>query len=356
MDLPRAQSGYGWAPIPRPLCELPGFLVDLDGTLRGDVVPMVKLAGPLVPDYLAKLRRKQPINAYKAAHFAWDLLRLWALRIIFREHRRRYKRLFSELHHLAASLLHDIPADQLRARYRKRLPKYRGLWSGGGVELLRRLTADGVVVLVTGSEQLQTEECVRLLADRGVRIDRMFVRGSLYGFDASRGRFTRGVQQLNVTLDGKRDAVRDLLDVPGLHIAGAVGNSRPDRALFEAVFAPGLCVLVCPRSVVRDRKRSTFVIRKLQRTGYRVAWDAAQYTRLLADYAAGQGRDERPVLITDAGFDSVLKAPSLREYLGVLFRRIAIGQSRLVGKNEARQDHSPAGSEMLTVGGKAAQA
>jgi hypothetical protein len=276
---------------------------------------MVKLAGPLVPDYLAKLRRKQPVNAYKVAHFSWDLLRLWALRVIFREHRRRYKRLFSELHHLAASLLHDVALDELRERYRKRLPGYRGLWSGGAVELLRRFTADGVVVLVTGSEQLQTEECVRLLADQGVRIDRIFVRGSLYGFDPSCGRFQRGVQRLNVTLDGKRDAVRDLPDLPGLRIVAAAGNSRPDRALFEVVWTAGLCVLVCPRSVVRSRKRSTFVIRKLQRSGYRIAWDAAKHAELRADYIARGGQGERPVLVTDAGFQSVLADAFLQEQL-----------------------------------------
>jgi phosphoserine phosphatase len=212
-------------------------------------------------------------------------------------------------------MLLDTGLEETRAKYRSRLVHYVGLWSEGAVALLQRLTDRGVVVLVTGSEQLQTEECVRLLDGTGVRIDRIVVRGSLYGFDAEQQRFTGGVQQLNVTLDGKRDAVDSLCATPDLRIVGAVGNSRPDRALFEAVIPEGICVLVCPPSVVQGRKRSTFVIRKLQRNGFRLVWDAAAYPSLVDEFASSLAAEQRPVLADDHTFQTLLENESLQPLL-----------------------------------------
>ncbi len=112
---------------------------------------------------------------------------------------RRYKRLFSELHYLAASLLAGTGRDELRARYQRDLSAMRYLWSEHAIELLRRLTRESVVVLVTGSEQTQTEECVRLFAGQNVVLERILVRGSLYGFDVARKCYTGSVEAQNVT-------------------------------------------------------------------------------------------------------------------------------------------------------------
>jgi len=312
-QLPQAADGYGWATIPEALHELPVHVLDLDGTLRGDVAPMVKLARPLVPNYLNKLTFHEPWNTYKLFHFAWSLGMLWTLRTIHREQRRRYKHLFSELHHLAATLLRDTPIEKVRDIYRRRIPHMHKLWFDGAVEFLGQATQRGTVVVVTGSEQIQTEQCVQLLAGRGVDLSRVFVRGSRYAFDPRRQWFTGGVAHLNVTLDAKRDAVLPLLDQH--RIVLAAGNSRPDRALFEAVDPSGICVLVCARSVVANRNSSTFVIRKLHRSGFRIFWEPALYLRALADFQADPQPAARPVLATDQTFRGVLDSAPLRAHL-----------------------------------------
>jgi phosphoserine phosphatase len=267
---------------------------------------MVRLAKPLVPNYLEKFMLREPLNAHKVVRFSWDLAKLWTLRTVYREHRKRYKHLFSELHHLAAAVLQDTPLEVLRKRYRKRTAHLASLWHSAAGDLLRKLTGDGMVVLVTGSEQLQTEECVRRLQPRGVDLSRVFIRGSLYHVDHVAGRFTGSVRHLNVTLESKRDAVRDIVQDTGYRVRGAIGNSRPDRALFEAVVPQGVCALVCAQSVIRRRKSNTFVIRKLQRCGYAIAWDAPSYLAALRDYAAGMPDRPRPLLMTDDTFHDVL--------------------------------------------------
>ncbi len=299
-----SEFGYGWPEIPASLRGWPIVLLDVDGTLRGDVLPMVKLARPLVPNYMAKLTLQQSLNFYKVIGFTWSVGRLWALRVLFSEQRRRYKRLFSELHYLAASLLAGTALDELRARYQRDLPGMRNLWSEHAIELLRRLTRENVVVLVTGSEQAQTEECVRLLAGQNVALERILVRGSLYGFDVARQCYTGRVEALNVTLDGKRDAVHSLGGDNSAPVIGAIGNSRPDRALFERVDRGGLCALVCSESVVRKRRQSTFVLRKFRASGYSVTWDAECYEQQLRSYA--NGGSARPILATDHTFRAIL--------------------------------------------------
>jgi hypothetical protein len=316
-----ASRSYGWPAIPEDFRGLPIAFVDVDGTARGDVLPMVKLARPLVPNLLHKVTFQEPFRFHKFVHFSWNLGKLWTLRTVYSEHRRRYKHLFSELHHLAAALLHDTDIDQVRATYRRNLPELQGLWFDDAVTLLRRLTSGAVVILVTGSEQLQTEECVRLLAGRGVDTRRVLVCGSLYGFDPAVQRFTGEVSHLNVTLDGKRDVVACFASDPLVRVAAAVGNSRPDRALFEAVAPGGLNVLVCAHGVVQRRDERTFVIRKYQRSGFRVVWDAEEYL-----IAARRRRDALeanvpvpvPVLATDSTFGQVLSSAALRREYGVL--------------------------------------
>ena len=123
------------------------------------------------------------------------------------------------------------------------------------MELLRRSTAAGVVLLVTGSEQLQSEECVRVLSERGVATDRIFVRGSLYEFDAGTAKFTGRVGHLNVTLQGKREVLQTSLP-PGCRVACSAGNSRPDRALFEVTAPRGACLLVCANSVLQGANKA----------------------------------------------------------------------------------------------------
>lgn len=308
-----SELGYGWPEIPASLRGWPIVLLDVDGTLRGDVLPMVKLARPLLPNYLAKLTRQQSVNFYKVMSFAWSVGRLWALRVLFSEQRRRYKRLFSELHYLAASLLAGTMVDELRVRYQRDLPGMRYLWSEHAVELLRRLTRESVVVLVTGSEQTQTEECVRLLAGQDVVLERILVRGSLYGFDIARQCYTGRVEALNVTLDGKRDAVKLLGGDDSAPVIGAIGNSRPDRALFERVDRGGFCALVCSESVVRKRRQSTFVLRKFRAGGYSITWDGECFEQQLRSFRSGEA--DRPILATDGTFRAILDS-SLIQPLG----------------------------------------
>jgi phosphoserine phosphatase len=274
---------------------------------------MIKLARPLVPNFLGKVMSHEPVNAHKFFHFLWNLAKLWTLRSVHRQQRRRYKHLFSELHHLSAALLHDTKLEDVRSRFSAHLRLMRRLWFDGAVELLRRLTPSAVVVLVTGSEQLQTEQCVRLLVDQGVDTSRVLVHGSLYGYDPSAGRFTGRVKQLNVTLDGKRDAVRRYVDDPSCRIAGAVGNSRPDRALFEAVEPSGIRVLVCPKSVFQKRKKNTFVLRKLHRSGYQLYWDSGDYVAAVRSFAKSGGRSRPPILATESSFGNVLTSRALSE-------------------------------------------
>lgn len=73
-------SEYGWPSLPEQQRDLPVVLLDVDGTVRGDVLPMVKLARPLVPNFLAKVMFHEPLNAYKLFGFFWNLARLWTLR------------------------------------------------------------------------------------------------------------------------------------------------------------------------------------------------------------------------------------------------------------------------------------
>ena len=93
--IPRHELGYGWRPIPPTLAEGPIFLYDVDGTLRGDVRPMVELAKPLVPDYLGKATLREPLNTHKVARFVFNLGKLWTLRTVNRQQRRQVQaRLF----------------------------------------------------------------------------------------------------------------------------------------------------------------------------------------------------------------------------------------------------------------------
>lgn len=304
---------YGWPTIPDSVRQEPLVLVDVDGTVRGDVLPMVKLARPMVPRVLHKVTLKEPWNFHKFLHFSWNLGKLWTLRTVNREQRRRYKHLFSELHHLAAALLENTPVSEYRARYRRCLPPMQAIWFDNAITLLRDLTRRAVVVLVTGSEQVQTEECVRLLSDRGVDTDRIFVHGSLYGTHPGERRFNGEVDRLNVTLDGKRDAVRRFLDDGSLCIAGAMGNSRPDRALFEAVRPGGLRALVCSRSVLQRRDARTFVIRKYHRSGFRVCWDVDEYLAAAHRVSDSPERQEDlPILATDCNYRNILDSQRLR--------------------------------------------
>ena len=306
---------YGWPKIPEALRDEPVVLVDVDGTVRGEVLPMVRLAQPMVPKVLRKVMLREPWNLYKLVHFSWNLGKLWTLRTINREHRKRYKHLFSELHHLAATLLEDMPVGDYRARYRQCLAQMPGLWYEDAVPLLRQLTRRAVVVLVTGSEQAQTEECVHLLSNRGVDTSRIFVQGSLYGCDPVEQKFDGSVQHLNVTLDGKRDAVRWYTEDPLSRVAAALGNSRPDRALFEAVGLGGLRVLVCSRSVLQRRDAGTFVIRKYERSGFRICWDMDDYlamARLGSQSPAGS--DDLPILVTDRHYRNILDGIRLRSH------------------------------------------
>jgi phosphoserine phosphatase len=274
---------------------------------------MVKLARPLVPNFLGKVLFHEPLNAHKFFRFLWNLAKLWTLRTVHRQQRRRYKHLFSELHHLSAALLHDTKLEDVRMRFDEHLRSMRRLWFDGAVELLRRMTRSAVVVMVTGSEQLQTERWVRLLDGKGVDTSRVLVHGSLYGYDPSEGRFTGDVKQLNVTLDGKRDVVRRYAEDPSYRIAGAIGNSRPDRALFEAVEPSGIRVLVCHRSVVRKRKKNTFVLRKLWRSGYQVFWESSDYVAAADRYAESGGQGRPPILAAESSFANLLTSRALRD-------------------------------------------
>jgi phosphoserine phosphatase len=324
------QRKYGWPKIPAELHDLPLFIVDVDGTVRGDVVPMVRLARPLVPNYLKKIVLLEPLNAVKAAQLLWNLSKLWTLRTINREHRRRYKHLFSELHNLAAALLRGMEVEALRARYREFLPHMDGLWSEGAVELLRRATRRSLVVLVTGSEQVQTEECVQLLAGRGVDVERIFVRGSLYGCQAAEQRYTGVVHHLNVTLEGKSDALQSVLDSGQFRCVAAAGNSRPDRCLFDAIEPSGLRLLVCPSSVLEKRKARTFVIRKLRRVGYQLHWEVTDYLAALQSVHRPLG-GPRPLLATDRSFENVLDHIELTDQFAEVLGRVANSELAPVG-------------------------
>jgi len=323
-NLPAADSNR-WPVIPNlQRDELPIVVSDLDGTLRGDVGPMVKLAGLLVPKFIRKVLRREPLRAGKVLWFLLGLGRLWTLRTINREHRRRYKYLFSELHTLAATLLSGTETSQLRELYQQSLPHMAGLWYPEAIELLRRLTRTSRVILITGSEQIQTEECVRLLAQRGVDISRIHVHGSLYTVNPQTRRFTGAVTHLNVTLDGKRESLLDYTAIEPTPFAAALGNSRPDRALFEAVVPDGLRVLVCRSSVVRKRKRSAFVIRKLVRSGFPVLWFAEDYLAEIRSMPAesGKGCPTEPapqcVLTTDREFDQLAESGEIARHFGFL--------------------------------------
>ena len=309
---------YGWRPIPSEENELPVVLVDVDGTMRGDVLPMIRMVRLLMPDYVKKFTFQEPFNAHKALRFMVNITKLWVLRTIYSEQRRRYKHLFSELHSLAAAILHGTEVETLRSDYRTQLLRVKGLWHTGAVNLLRRFTARANVVLVTGSEQVQTKECVRLLDDQGVLTRRIFVRGSLYGVDRGSQKFTGVVDHLNVTIDGKRDVVRPLSQQSGKRIMAAIGNSRPDRALFEAVRPGGLSMLVCPGPVFQARKERTFVLRKLRQSGYRLVWDVSDWVNAVRNDVDTGSKGTQPVLATDSDFQALLE----NEQLAALYPEI----------------------------------
>ena len=262
-----------WSKIPEEWSHHPIALLDLDGTLRGDVLPMVRLAQPLLPPFLNRWPRfesdRETARSLKIARFGSSLLRLWTLRTFTRHHRRRYKHLFSELHMLAANVLQDANTSEVRKRYRQHLQAMDGIWWPSAISLLREITSQMVVILVTGSEQVQTEECVRILAAEGIDTSRIFVRGSRYSIRAD-GTYSGSVEHLNVTLEGKRDAVRDIAKTGQVQLA--VGNSRPDRALFECLGEFGANFLVAPAQVAANRNGRTFTLRKMARCGYDLRW------------------------------------------------------------------------------------
>ena len=336
--LPAVEDTYAWPIIPIDEFDDCRVVVsDLDGTLRSDVAPMIRMAGLLVPKFVQKLTLREPLRTGKLIRFLVGLGRLWCLRTINREHRRRYKYLFSELHTLAAALLTGMETRQLRAMYQRTLPSMPTLWYPEAVDLLKRLTMNGRVVLVTGSEQIQTEECVRLLENHGVDTSRIHVHGSLYRVDPLTRRFTGGVTHLNVTLEGKRESLLDYTSLVPTPFEAALGNSRPDRALFEAVPADGLRVLVCRPSVLQKRKQSCFVVRKLNRSGFPVLWNGKDYLdsinsdvadeSALADELALADESERgsvtvsvcgPVLATDRHFAELTAETVIGRHYGAL--------------------------------------
>jgi phosphoserine phosphatase len=309
-QLPREETGYGWPPVIAEHQGLPLYLVDLDGTLRGDVLPMVRLAQPLIPKVLLKIKGKAPVHLAKAVQFVSSVGELWVRRAAQSEQRRRYKYFFSELHHLAAAMLQHLSQDAVRNLYSRRIPGMEGLWHSDAIALLRRLTRDAIVSVVTGSEQIQTEECVRLLSPLGVDISRVYVRGSLYGYDAKQSKFTGKVSHLNVSLDGKRDAVRDVTGDGKQPVVGAIGNSRPDRALFEVARPEALCALVCPKRVIKRRKQGTFALRKIEKHGFKITWNLRSYQAAWWAFGAKRAPD-RPILASDKSLDTVL------EWLGI---------------------------------------
>ena len=76
---------YSWQAIPRVEDELPIVLVDVDGTMRGDVLPMIRMVRLLIPNYIKKLTFQEPVNAHKALKFFVNITKLWALRTIYSE-------------------------------------------------------------------------------------------------------------------------------------------------------------------------------------------------------------------------------------------------------------------------------
>lgn len=300
----------GWPELPDP--ALPLVLADLDGTLRGDVLPMVRLVKPLLPRLADKALLREPWNAQKLAHFLWDVAKLWALRTLHAEERRRYKRLFSELHHLTAAMLRGIELEVVRAKYRDALPRLEGLWAPGAIEFLRRASAHSVVAIVTGSEQVQTEQCVALLSRFGVEARRVLAFGSLYRRTSDGARYAGGVEHLNVTLEAKRDVVQRVA-ATGRRVVAALGNSRPDRALFEAVEPRGLRVLVTTERVAARRRADRFVLRKLARSGFRFCWTGEEYLDALDALDRGGAP---PILAVEPSFSGLLDCPSLGERYG----------------------------------------
>lgn len=327
VQLPGSENEYDWPVIPRwSFDDIPVVVSDLDGTLRGDVTPMVRMAGLLVPNFLQKLKFREPWRLRKVLWFLFGLARLWVLRTLNREHRRRYKYLFSELHTLAAALLTDIEIGLLRRTYQETLPTISGLWYPEAINLLRRLTAEGRVVLVTGSEQIQTEECVRLLERHGVDISRIHVHGSLYGVNSETSRFNGTIKHLNVTLEGKREALASYTKWNSTPFSVALGNSRPDRALFEAVPVTGLRVLVCRTSVLQHKMESSFVVRKLNRSGSRVMWDENTYLSEVANIVEQLSQPTEfnkacflvPILATDSRFQVLAQSSLLADAYSTL--------------------------------------
>lgn len=235
---------YDWESIAAENLGLPLALLDVDGTLRGEVVPMFQLAKLISPNWRRKLTRAEDLNWFKFASFCRDVWALWKRNAADPRIRQHYKPLFSELHIAAVAVLQQTNVAELRQAYRSQIELMSFLWSPGAIRLLREMTKSMAVLLVTGSEQIQTQECVRLLSRYGVRTERIAVRGSLYGVDAAGG-FSGGIRRLNVTLESKREAVADLQS--HFDIRMAIGNSRSDRALFEVVSQGGFRCLVRPK-------------------------------------------------------------------------------------------------------------
>jgi phosphoserine phosphatase len=248
---------YGWDQTSSFDTDLPLALLDVDGTLRGELKPMIRLARLLAPKWRRKLNGEESLNFYKCKSFCRNIGGLWKC-LQDENNRLHYKPLFSELHIAAASLLHRTPVQKQRLEYRSQIELMNCLWSPGAIHLLRKLTSHMNVVLVTGSEQLQTEECVRQLSRYGVRLDRIAVRGSLYGIDGCH-RFNGRINRLNITAASKRHTVADL--AARFTVRVALGNSGADRALFEAVADDGVRCMVVP-----SRKRSRQPA--LTRSGY----------------------------------------------------------------------------------------
>jgi phosphoserine phosphatase len=163
------------------------------------------------------------------------------------------------LHVYAAATLKQVSLTDLRMKYRSAIELMSYLWSPGAIKLLRDLPASMTVVLVTGSEQLQTEECVRQLGRYGIRTDRIIVRGSLYGVD-EQSRFDGSCHKLNITMEAKREAVAELSEQHAVRMA--VGNSRSVSALIEAVDFGGIRCFVSNK---RRQKAPIALKRKLRK-------------------------------------------------------------------------------------------
>lgn len=273
------ELAYRWGEVPACFRDDPIALLDLDGTLRGEVVPMIRLATLIAPNWRLKLNGGESLELRKLVTFCRNVLSLWKHNAQAKHHRLRYKPLFSELHVCAAATLKQVSLTDLRTTYRSAIELMSYLWSPGSIKLLRELTPSMTVVLVTGSEQLQTEECVRQLGRYGIRTDRIIVRGSLYGVD-EQSRFDGSCHKLNITTEAKREAVAGLAEQHAVRMA--VGNSRSDLALFEAVEFGGIRCFISPKR----RKKAPIALKRRLRKAFAelgdINLDDERLERLLA--------------------------------------------------------------------------